>query len=527
MGLGLVLVSVAEPIYTAHLQLDESVVEISTVADGLQGPWELGWGPDGQLWLTELRGVVSRVDPATGAKTEVLAVEDVFYRKSHGLLSMTFHPDWADSPYVYLHYVYQRPRDDHFEDIGSRVVRCRWDGNKLGAPEVVFDDIPGQTYHNGSRMAVGPDGKLYVTTGDAGSTRATQDPTKLNGKVLRLNLDGSIPADNPIPGNPVWSVGHRNAQGLVFAPSGRLYASEHGPNNDDEVNLIRPGRNYGWPDVQGWVDGDNEKAYSTDHDITEPLVAWTPTIGAAGLDYYGGTAIPEWRNSLLLVALKGRALRVLELDPTGESVATERIYFQKKFGRIRDLCVSPDGDVYLITSNTDWHPRFQPWMYDSLPEGSDRLLRLRRADAPALRRIAALGQVAVELREDPEPLPLLSEDWSFPSTSEELMVGQGLYAIHCATCHSPTGEGAADLLPPLAGTDWVTGDKGRLIRAVVGGLSGPIEVNGVTYEQEMPGFAHLPDDDLAAILTFIRQSFGNDANAVIPGEIYEERKALR
>ncbi|MCF3650508.1 PQQ-dependent sugar dehydrogenase [Synoicihabitans lomoniglobus] len=531
LTVGLVLGSVgtvaAKPLpYVAHVELADTVLEISEVAGGLDGPWELAWGPDDFLWLTQLRGVISRIDPTTGAKTDIGAIPDVFHRKSHGLLSMTFSPDWAESPYVYLHYVYQVPRDDRREEVRSRVVRCRWDGARLGAPEVVFDHIPGQTYHNGSRMAFGPDGKLYLTTGDSGRG-GTQDPTKLNGKVLRLNPDGSVPADNPIPDNPTWSMGHRNAQGLVFAPDGQLYASEHGPNNDDELNRIVALHNYGWPDVAGFIDGDDEKAYAANHDITEPLVAWTPTIGAAGLDYYAADAIPEWRGSLLLVALKGQALRVLELDATGGAIAMERIYFQKIFGRLRDLCLSPGGDVYVITSNTDWHPRFQPWMYEGLPAGPDRILRLRRADAASLARIAALGSAAMPLREDPEPLPLMSEDWSFPATSEDLLVGQGLYAIHCAACHSPTGEGAGDLLPPLVGTAWVTGDKGRLIRAVMGGLSGEIEVNGVTYNQEMPAFKHLPDDELAAVLTFIRQSWGNDANAVIPGEVYEERKGLR
>jgi mono/diheme cytochrome c family protein len=224
--------------------------------------------------------------------------------------------------------------------------------------------------------------------------------------------------------------------------------------------------------------------------------------------------------------MKGRALRVLQLSDDGASIDSERIYFQKRFGRLRDLCVTPGGDVYLATSNTDWHPRFQPWMYDSLPEGEDRILRLRKVDGDEAARLVAMEN-AVEIVEDPEPLPLLSEDWSFPATDEELVEGQRLYMIHCATCHSPEGRGVADLLPPLAGTDWVTGDKSRLIQTVLFGLSGPVTVNGAVYDQEMPAAAHLTDDEIAAILTFIRKSFGNDANAVIPGEVYAEREMSR
>ena len=513
----------AAPRPLAELALAETRVEIAEVAtvDGL--PWELTLGPDGWLWFTQQAGTVVRLNPETGESTTVLTVPDVFYRKSQGLLSLVLHPRFAVEPYVYLHYVYAVPADDHREHFESRVVRYRWTGAELVEPQMIFNAIPGATYHNGSRLVIGPDYKLYVSTGDAGRG-GTQDPAQLNGKILRLNLDGTIPSDNPFPGSPVWSMGHRNGQGLVWAANGRLYESEHGPNNDDEINLIRRGANYGWPEVAGFIDHDSEKAHAAAHGpITEPLFAWTPTLGNAGLDYYGATAIPEWRHSLLLVNLKGRALRVLELSDDGESIERERIYFQKIFGRLRDLCVAPNGDVYLSTSNNDWHPRFQPWMYPELPTGPDRILRLRALDRDTAPASAA---ERVIYREDPEPVSLIPEDWSFPSTEEELMVGQGVYVQNCLACHAPDGGGASDLIPPLGGTDWVTGDKNRLIHLVLAGMRGPVEVNGVTYNQEMPAFAHLPDDEIAAVLTFIRQSFGNDANAVIPGEVFEERKTL-
>lgn len=515
---------VRDPHYVGQLELADTLVEITEIATVPGVPWELTMAPDGWLWFTELAGTVTRLNPDTGESRVVLTVPDVFHRKSQGLLSMVLHPRFEAEPYVYLHYVYQVPADDNRERFESRVMRYRWNGSALAEPTVIFDAIPGATYHNGSRLVIGPDDKLYVTTGDSGRG-GTQDPAQLNGKVLRLNLDGSVPADNPWPANPVWSMGHRNGQGLVLAPNGHLYESEHGPNNDDEINLIRRGANYGWPEVAGFIDHDNEKAFAAGKDITEPLFAWTPTLGNAGLDYYGSDAIPEWKGSLLLVNLKGRALRVLGLSADGERVEGERIYFQKWLGRMRDLCVAPNGDIYLATSNTDWHPRFQPWMYPDLPTGPDRILRLRAADAATRQRLAARTDTVI-VREDPEPLSLLSEDWSFPATTEDLMVGQGVYAQHCVACHSPTGMGASDLIPPLGGTDWVTGDKNRLIHVVLAGMRGPVEVNGTTYNQEMPAFAHLPDDEIAAVLTFVRQSFGNDANAVIPGEVFEERKTL-
>lgn len=506
----------AAPTPFGHLQLEQTALEIATLSSGLDAPFDLAWGPDDRLWCTQLDGTVWRLDPDTGAAAVVRRLPDVFHRKSHGLLSLAFHPWFATAPYVYLHYVYQVPSTANDEIVRSRIVRCRWDGTSLGTPDVVFDGIPGRSFHNGSRLEFGPDSKLYLTTGDAGDTWASLDPAVLSGKVLRLNPDGTIPRDNPIAGSPVWTLGHRNAQGLAWTPGGLLYASEHGANNDDEVNLLRAGGNYGWPAIEGFIDQPGEIEAARDRRYAEPLRAWTPTIAAAGLAYYDHPAIPEWRHTLLLANLKGRALRVLSLAADGSAIARERIYLQLRLGRLRDVCASPRGDVYLLTSNTDWHPRFQPWMYDGLPAGRDRIVRLRPVDrAPA-----------DAWTEDLEPMPLLVEDWSMPATTADLQAGQDLYAIHCAPCHRPDGTGAPGLIPPLTATDWVR-NKNRLIQVVLAGLAGRITVNGLSYEQEMPSFRHLADAELAALLTYVRASYGNNANAVIPGEIAEERKGLR
>ncbi len=508
----------AAPAPFAHLRLQQTTLELTTVADGLDAPFDLAWGPDNHLWCTQLDGTLWRIDPATGEKKTILQLPGVFYRKSHGLLSIAFHPQFATSPYVYLHYVYQIPTKGLDEIVRARIVRCRWDGTALGEPETIFDDIPGKSFHNGSRLTFGPDEKLYLGLGDAGKGAAgTLNPADLNGKILRFNPDGSIPADNPFPGSPVWSLGHRNIQGLAFAPNGRLYASEHGPNNDDEVNLIAAGRSYGWPVIEGFADRPGEIEAARGKNFTDPLRVWTPTIAACGLATYDHPAIPEWRGALLLANLKGRALRVLPLSDDGDAITSEHIYLQTKLGRLRDVCVSPDGDIYLLTSNTDWHPRFQPWMYPGLPTGPDRIVRLRPTQSAA---------PADAWTEDLEPLPLMTEDWSFPAAEAHLKAGQDLYAVHCAPCHRPDGTGAPGLIPPLTNTVWVK-NKARLIQLVLAGLSGRIEVNGEYYEQEMPGFRHLSDEDLAAILTYVRASYGNNSNAVIPGEVFEERKGLK
>ncbi|MDQ5980995.1 MAG: aldose sugar dehydrogenase [Verrucomicrobiota bacterium] len=513
----------AAPTPFARLQLGQTTLEVATVAGDLVAPFDLAWGPDNHLWLTQLEGKVWRFNPATGERTLVLDLADrIFHRRSHGLLTLAFHPWFATAPYVYLHYVYQVPTRGAQEVVRSRVVRCRWDGARLGEPETIFDNIPGASYHNGSRLAFGPDGKLYVSTGDAGDTPASLDPARLSGKILRLNPDGTIPADNPNPGSPVWTLGHRNVQGLAFAANGRIYLSDHGANNDDEINLLEPGRNYGWPTIEGFIDRPHEIAAAKERRFTEPLRAWTPTIATAGLAYYDHAAIPEWRGHLLLANLKGRALRVLPLNATGDAITGEHIFLQERLGRIRQVCVSPTGDVYLLTSNTDWHPRFQPWMYSGLPTAPDRIVRLCAVAAADATRLAALP----EWREDLSPLPLMSENWSLPPTTEALRAGQQLYALHCLPCHGPTGQGAPGLIPPLTNTDWVK-NKNRLLQVVLNGLSGPIEVNGVAYQQEMPAFRQLSDDDLAALLTYVRASFENKSEAVTPAEVAEERKGLK
>lgn len=336
---------------------------------------------------------------------------------------------------------------------------------------------------------------------------------------MRLNLDGSIPDDNPISGNPTWSRGHRNPQGLVYAANDNLYGSEHGPNNDDEINLIVSGANYGWPNIHGFCDLENEKKFCKDSSITAPLKAWTPTVATAGLDYYGYDHIPEWNNALLSVNLKGRSFRVLKLNERGDSITGEHIYFQKRFGRLRDVCVNDKGEVFLATSNHDRHTRYQTWMYDSLPPGGDRIIKLERVSSKSVN-----NKNIVVIKEDTKALELASEVWDFDVKDHNMGAGERLYLTHCASCHRPNGAGVEDLIPPLVNTDWVLGDKGRLIRLVLKGLSEPIEVNGTVYEQEMPGYANLKDEEIADVLTYIRNSFGNEANPIIPGEVYEERK---
>ena len=183
-----------------------------------------------------------------------------------------------------------------------------------------------------------------------------------------MNLDGGVPEDNPFQGSYVWTWGHRNAQGLVISPSGLMYSSEHGPSNDDEVNIIEKGRNYGWPNVEGFCDEPTESQFCADSNVMEPIAAWTPTLAVAGTDFYHHAAIPEWQNSLLVTSLKASSLTALKLSADGRSVITEEIFFEDWFGRLRDICISPDGRVFLAVSNRDGR--------GSVHAGDDRIVEI-------------------------------------------------------------------------------------------------------------------------------------------------------
>jgi hypothetical protein len=188
-----------------------------------------------------------------------------------------------------------------------------------------------------------------------------------------MNLDGSVPEDNPIQGSYVWTWGHRNAQGLVISPLGVIYSSEHGTSTDDEVNIIEKGRNYGWPNVEGFCDEPSETQFCADSNVVEPIAAWTPTLAVAGTDFYEHSAIPEWQNSLLVTSLKASTLAALKLSTDGRSVIKEELFFQDWFGRLRDICISPDGRVFLAVSNMD------DWGTDRA--GDDRIVEVRNTNS--------------------------------------------------------------------------------------------------------------------------------------------------
>ncbi len=355
-----------------------TTVTVSELTPGLATLWELVWGPDDFIWATERAGRISRINPATGAVVPLLTIADVTQNNESGLLGMVLHPDFATQPYVYVVYNYTEQGV-----LKEKLVRFTYSAaaGTLGAPTVLLGGIVATTNHSGSRLLVLPDRTILMTTGDALQSSEAQNRASLNGKILRLNLDGSVPADNPTPGSYVYTLGHRNPQGLVQLADGRIYSSEHGPNNDDEINKIEVGRNYGWPNVEGLCNLPAEATFCTANHVREPLTTWTPTIAPAALKYYDHPAIPGWRGSLLVVALGGKRLVQLPLDATGGAI-TARNEFLTTFGRLRSMCVSPQGRVYVGTSNRDG--RGTPAATD------DRILVLEnRAYMPTATRNAA------------------------------------------------------------------------------------------------------------------------------------------
>jgi len=323
-------------------------LNVRVVKQNLQHVWEILWAPDDHIWFTERDGRISKMNPTTGGIVFTSTINEVVSSGEGGLLGMALHPDFLTNGFLYVVYNYNSTNGYR-----EKVVRYTFANNSLTNPMTLMENIGASSIHNGSRIRVVNEGggvKIYFTTGDASYGPQAQDVNTRNGKVVRLNADGSVPSDNPIAGNPVWSYGHRNPQGLVFV-NNKIYESEHGPNIEDEVNIIEKGRNYGWPDVNGPCNG-SETSFCTANNVKEPI--WSSgdnTIAVCGIDYYNNDKISEWKNSILMTTLKDASLRQLKLSADGNSVTGTSIYYKNAYGRLRDICISPSGNVYISTSN--------------------------------------------------------------------------------------------------------------------------------------------------------------------------------
>ena len=394
------------------------------IATDLANPWEVTWGPDGHLWITERTAFrVTRVNPADGSRRVALTLSDAYQSVvQDGLLGLALHPDLLAQrgrDYVYLAYSYDA---DPGEAVSRRlrVRRYTYDPatQSLGSPAVVLDNLPAGDDHGGGRLAIGPDGKLYLSRGDHGANFlsnyclanraqdlpdagavAARDWSTYQGKILRMELDGAIPADNPtIRGvrSHIYSYGLRNPQGLSFGATGLLYASEHGPSIDDEVDLIQAGKNYGWPHVAGFNDDrgyvfanwsgsapapcaslkfDNlnppasvpiVKESAWQHpDFVAPLATFftvpagydlaaqgSATIAPGSIETYTSTAIPGWRSSLLVTGLRTGTVYRVKLSDDGTAMTGSPLEYFRRANRYRDTAVAADGRrIFVVTDS--------------------------------------------------------------------------------------------------------------------------------------------------------------------------------
>jgi glucose/arabinose dehydrogenase len=325
-------------------------VERSVIATDLEVPWGFAFLPNGDALFTERdSGRLLRMD-ASGNVEEVQTLPTQGYGEG-GSLGLAVSPDYERDGYVYAYYT---------TDEDNRVVRFR-----LGeAPEPILTGIPFNSYHDGGRISFGPDGMLYVATGDAGDPATSQDRNSLGGKILRLTPDGGVPEANPFPNSPVYSYGHRNVEGLAWDAEGRLYASEFGQDAFDEVNLIRPGENYGWPEFEGEGGEEAEAA-----GYVNPITTWpTSEASPSGAEVLKNGTIPQWEGDLFVAALRGQRLWRLELGPDGRVTGREEL-LRDEVGRIRNVVQAPDGSLWVTTSNLDGYG-------SPVSEEDDRILRL-------------------------------------------------------------------------------------------------------------------------------------------------------
>lgn len=351
---------------------DKARFKVETVATGLEVPWAFAWLPSGDMLFTERPGRVRIIEKGKLRAEPVFTVPDVEPSSESGLMDVSVHPSFASNSFVYLAYAYRAD--------GKRVkiLRYKYANGKLTEPKIIIENIPAAPNHAGTRARFGPDGKLYITTGDATDWDLAQNNGSLAGKTLRLNDDGSVPGDNPFVGKAgyraeIWSTGHRNAQGLAWQPgSGLMFQTEHGPSGfegrgggADEVNIVEAGKNYGWPTIYGT---------RTQAGLEPPLLEYSPACAPASGAFYNGSKLPEFKGNFFFGCL--RSARIVRVVMDGRRVVRQENLLEKNVGRVREIAEGPDGFIYFSTSNRDG--RGSPTSDDDrimriVPESQNRL----------------------------------------------------------------------------------------------------------------------------------------------------------
>ena len=337
---------------------------VETVADNLQVPWSIVFTHDNRLIFTERPGRVRVIEQGRLRAEPLAVIEDVEARSESGLMSLALHPQFSSNRWLYLAYAYNQGGQQFV-----RVVRFSETGSALADRKLIIEGIPAAPNHAGCRLRFGPDGKLYITTGDATDRNLAQQMDSLSGKTLRLSDDGTVPADNPFVNQQgarpeIWSVGHRNAQGLDWQPGTNLmFQTEHGPSGfdgpggGDEVNIVEKGKNYGWPTIHH---------QETRAGLEAPLLEYTPAVAPASGMFYRGQAFPQFRGNYFFGGLRGQTIIRVVLD--GRRVVSQERLLDRQYGRIRDIAEGPDGAIYFSTSNRDGR--------GSPASNDDRILKL-------------------------------------------------------------------------------------------------------------------------------------------------------
>ena len=569
----------------------DNLFSARVLTSGLSNPWEITMGPDNLIWATERSsGEVTRIDPFTGAQQTLLTLTDFSVDVQHqGLLGMALHPELltgTGNDFVYLVHTYETGTAEA-PDPRAKLVRYTYDADNqaLIEPMDLLTGIPAGNDHNAGRVKFGPDMKLYYTIGEQGANfggnyqrpnHAQLLPTaeqvtdkdwiSYSGKVLRLNLDGSIPEDNPeLEGvrSHIFTYGHRNPQGIDFGPDGTIYVAEHGPDTDDELNVLQSGGNYGWPNVAGFID---DKAYVYGNwaeapqdlrytgrnvpdsvplypetefkpTIVEPIATyWTvdsdfdfaggcgwicnPTIAPGSIEYYaaGDNGIAEWDNSVLLPTLKHGQLYVQQLTADGQKADGLPTAWFSTQNRYRDTAITADKKTVFIATDgfgtaaekfgtagftNVLHNPGAILMFTYVGEGGAATTEGSISLAPSA---ATDENVATNEAAAPEAAAADTASVDFDTLFKQ---GQTLFGTTCAACHGPAGKGAQG--PAFAGNE-ALGDTAYLATTLI---------HGFGY---MPPFgSQLSDAQIASISTYIRNSWGNELGAVTAEEVTAQR----